>query len=72
MGRYEMEVEKKFCNFSIESCTNDFLNKNSEQIREYIKKYNEILTELINKNLAELTNKKKKKVTPEEAIKVLQ
>lgn len=59
------EVDKKFGNLSLESSANDAIIKNSEQIREYIKKYNEILTDLINKNLAELTSKKKKKTTPE-------
>lgn len=59
------EVDKKFGNLSLESSANDPIIKNSEQIREYIKKYNEILTDLINKNLAELTSKKKKKTTPE-------
>lgn len=46
--------------------------KSNELVREYIKKYNDILTEMINRNLAELTSKKKKAVPIEETLKVMQ
>lgn len=71
-GKFQAEVDKRFGSLIASNMTTDALNRANEQIRDYIKRYNDTLTQIINKNLISFNTKKKKPATVADICKVLQ
>jgi hypothetical protein len=57
----------------LEECNMDRLTRENDKIRGLIKRFNDELNDLINRNIMQLKNKKEEKVVPtEDVLKVLE
>ena len=62
-NKYEIEMEKQFPNINLNELNQDKLSKLNDRIRAMIKRFNEELNDLINKNMLLLKAKKNEKST---------
>jgi hypothetical protein len=71
--RYTLEMEKLFPPVNLKELTEEKINKLNEKLRVMIRKFNEELSDMINKNVMLLRSKKvEKPVTVDERLRMLE